>query len=215
MPIVKYQASSVSSVFNFHLAKWHFYLFIPPWEAFTSSNDDYFAIKRALHTWAHYITMGSFIGTLVVDTHPVAQGSIGKVEGFRWSFLSGINLPSYLISFHLKTGTSAISNYCDQTVRFVWIEWNPAGLWHVYLCCDPLKGSWKCVTFRGNIITASGHIWYYSVSRNKCLLHKNAQRWCICIDLSIHLCSYFVCCISAEVSKGFATKQYILCNSAD
>lgn len=128
-----------------------------------------------VYTWAHGVTVGSFIGTLIVDTHPAAQGSIGKVEGFRWSFLSGINLPSYLTCFHPKTDTSVISNYCDQTVCFVWIEWNPAGLWQAYLCCDPLKSSWKCVTFRGNIVTVSGHIWYYS-AQMKCLLHTNAQR---------------------------------------
>ena len=113
-----------------------------------------------VYTWASDIAVGSFIGRLIVATHPVAQGSIRKVEGFRWSFLSGINLPSYLTCFHLKTDTSVISNYCDQAVCFVWIEWKPAGLWQVYLCCNLLKSSWKCVTFSGNIITASGLLWY-------------------------------------------------------
>lgn len=107
------------SVFNFHLATWNLYLFHckrpSPHQAMT-------ILSLNVYTWVHGVTVGSFIGTLAVDTHPVAQGSIGKVEGFRWSFLSGINLPSYLKCFHLKTDTSVISNYCDQTICFVWAK---------------------------------------------------------------------------------------------
>lgn len=62
-------------------------------------------------TSMHKINLCLFTAVLIVNRLHVAQGSIGKVEGLRWSFLSGAELASHLTCFHLKTKSGIINNY--------------------------------------------------------------------------------------------------------